>query len=402
MNTDFLTREADRCVKCGLCLPHCPTYQLARDEAESPRGRIALIQGWVSGDLDADQPLLDHLDHCLLCRRCETACPSDVKYAALMDAARESLSRKVPQWLPDMLAHSDRQRMGLRLAAVAMKSGMKTWFPSKVVRRLLSISAAIAESKPGSGAFLNRHYAANGPVKGEVALFSGCMQQSVDMHALQAAVRILTAIGYVVSVPSSQQCCGAMHAHAGYRQCASELEKSNLAAFSSKEYAALITVSSGCGSHLADLSGLDCAVMDAAAFVQQNGGVRALHVAEIRRKIAILVPCTLAAMGQQKQVLALLHELPGAELFELQGMGCCGGAGLNLVTRQEIGRQLVKPLIKQLAATGANIVVTTNSGCALQLQMAASKAGLGIRVAHPLELVVEQLEQRDEQSLFPL
>ena len=378
-------------MKCGLCLPHCPTYQLAHNEAESPRGRIALIQGWISGELEPDQPLLNHLDRCLLCRRCEDACPSAVRYAALMDGARASLPRTVPRWLPDILADRGRQRISMKLAAVAVKSGMQNWFPSTTVRRLLSVAATIREVESNSRTKLNSRYAANKPLKGDVALFTGCMGETVDMPGLEAAIRILTASGYTVSVPPSQQCCGAMHAHAGYQQRAAELESSNLIVFAQKGYDALITVSSGCGSYLADISGLDCPVMDAGAFIQQNGGIEDLPLTEIRRKIAVFLPCTLAAMRQQTQVRALLQNLPGAELFELQGMGCCGGAGLHLISQPQIGEQLVKPLVEQLAASGAKTVVTTNSGCALQLQSAAKKAGLGITVLHPLELVVQQL-----------
>ncbi len=391
MNTDFLIKEADRCVKCGLCLPHCPTYQLARDEAESPRGRIALIQGWVSGDLQADHSLLDHLDRCLLCRRCEGACPSAVSYTALMDAARASLPRTTPRWLPDLLADRGRQRMAMKLAAIALKSGMQSWFPSAAIRRLLAVAATIHEIHSGSRVTLNQRYAAKNPLKGEVALFTGCMGEAIDMQAIAAAIRILTASGYAVTVPPSQQCCGAMHAHAGYQQRAVELKRINLGIFANKGYDALITLSSGCGSYLADIHELDCPVMDAGAFIQQNGDIRSLPLTEVRRKIAIFLPCTLAAMGQQKQVMALLQNLPGAELFELQGMGCCGGAGLHLITRPHTREQLVTPLIAQLAASQASIVATTNSGCALQLQLAASKAGLGISVVHPLELVAEQL-----------
>ena len=385
-------------MKCGLCLPHCPTYQLAHNEAESPRGRIALIQGWASGDLEADHSLLDHLDHCLLCRRCEGACPSSVGYTALMDAARASLPRTTPRWLPDTLADHGRQRMAMKLAAVAVKTGMQAWFPSEIVRRLLSIAATIDEAEAESPATLKNRYASIETVKGEVALFTGCMRETVDSTAIQAAIRILTASGYAVSIPPSQQCCGAMHAHAGYQQRAAELKRINLTAFANKGYDALISLSSGCGSYLTDIPGLDCPVMDAGAFIQKNGGIRSLPLTEFRRKIALFLPCTLAAMGQQKQVMALLHDLPGAELFELQGMGCCGGAGLHLITQPHTAEQLVKPLIDQLAASQTNIVATTNSGCALQLQLAAKKTGLGISVVHPLELVAEQLLNTGEEK----
>jgi glycolate oxidase iron-sulfur subunit len=393
VNSDFLIKEADRCVKCGLCLPHCPTYQLARDEAESPRGRIALIQGWAAGDLQADRSMLAHLDHCLLCRRCEGACPSGVNYSELMDAARASLPRTTPRWLPDVLADGGRQRMAMKLAAVAGKSGMQAWFPSAIVRRMLRIAATLSASESGSSTPLKKYYAAAKTQQGEVAVFTGCMGATVDRRAIAAAIEIITASGYAVSIPPSQQCCGAMHAHAGYRQRAAEQKRTNLALFAGKGYDSLITLSSGCGSYLADISELDCPVMDAGAFIQQIGGIGSLPLTEIRRKIAIFLPCTLAAMGQQKQVMALLQDLPGAELIELQGMGCCGGAGLHLLTQPHTGEQLVEPLIHQLAASQATLVATTNSGCALQLQTSANKAGLGISVVHPLELVVQQLQK---------
>ncbi|MEN8213311.1 MAG: (Fe-S)-binding protein [Pseudomonadota bacterium] len=396
MNTDFLIREADRCVKCGLCLPHCPTYLLARDEAESPRGRIALIQGWASGALNADRPLLGHLDSCLLCRRCEGACPSEVHYAALLDAARESLPATVPRWLPDTLADRGWQSAALKLAAAANRAGMRRWFPSARVRRLLDVSKTIQQASPPLRVPLKERYAAVGTEQAEVALFTGCMGEALDRTALEAAVAILTASGVSVSIPPSQQCCGAIHAHAGYHRAAGKYRAANLAAFTGTGIEALLTVSSGCGSWLADSAGLDVPVMDAAAFIQQRGGIGALPLAEVRRTIATFMPCSLAVMQQQKPVMTLLSDLPGAELLELEGMGCCGGAGLNLITQPDSGEQLVKPLIEQLAASKATVVATTNSGCALQLQQAAGRAGLGISVVHPLQLVSEQLEKRHD------
>lgn len=395
MNSDFLIREADRCVKCGLCLPHCPTYRLARDEAESPRGRIALLQGWATGRLEVDEPLLTHLDNCLMCRRCESACPSSVDYSALLDGAREMLPRAVPAWLPDTLASPGRQRVAMKLTAGAAMTRMRKWFPSATIRRLLAVATVIRDLEPHTGNRLKTSYAPESGSKGVVALFTGCMGRGVDRPALDAAIRILTACGYEVEVPRSQQCCGAMHAHAGYQQTAAMHRDANVRTFANKGYDALVTVSSGCGSYLADNRELDSPVMDAGAFVQQQGGLSNFPLADIRRKIAVLTPCSLAAMRQQQLVMELLQELPGAEFFELQGMGCCGGAGLHLITRPQAGEQLVEPLISQLAASQAEIVTTTNSGCALQLRLAASKAGLGISVVHPLELVAEQLEIND-------
>lgn len=404
MNHRHLIREADRCVKCGLCLPSCPTYELSRVEAESPRGRIALIQGWATGQLDADQTLLRHLDNCLLCRRCEGACPSNVAFSALMDGARAQLPHSIPAWLPNILANPRRQSAAMQFAAGTDFSGAHKWFPSAIVRRMLAIAALLRDSgghsrgsrSPGGAAVSGTGE------RGKVALFGGCMGGSADSSALQAAAKLVAACGYRVEIPAAQRCCGAMHAHAGYAQRAAAYRAANLEAFAGRGYEAVITVSSGCGSFLADISELDCVVMDAGAFVQQRGGVGKLPLARVSRRIAYFLPCSLAAMGQQQLIQELLQELPGAKLIELQGRGCCGGAGLQLLTRTGEGARLVEPLIKQLRESRVETVATTNSGCALQLQLAAREAGLGIFVVHPLELVAEQLENNHAESLFPL
>ena len=404
MNHRYLIREADRCVKCGLCLPSCPTYELRREEAESPRGRIALIQGWATGQLDADQTLLGHLDNCLLCRRCEGACPSDVAFSALMDEARARLPRSVPAWLPDILANPRRQSTALRFAAAAAFAAAHKWFPSAIVRRMLAVAALLRESgghSRGSRSPAGAAVAGAGE-KGKVALFGGCMGGSVDSSALRAAAQLVAACGYRVEIPAAQRCCGAMHAHAGYAQRAAAYRAANLRAFTARGYAAVVTVSSGCGAFLAEMDELDCAVMDAGAFVQQQGGIGALPLARVSRRVAYFLPCSLAAMGQQRLIRELLQDLPGAQPIELQGWGCCGGAGLQLLTSPAEGARLVEPLVKQLRESQAECVATTNSGCALQLQLAAREAGLGIFVVHPLELVAEQLENNHAESLFPL
>jgi glycolate oxidase iron-sulfur subunit len=404
VNHRFLIREADRCVKCGLCLPSCPTYELNREEAESPRGRIALIQGWATGELDADQALVKHLDSCLLCRRCEGACPSDVAFSALMDGARAQLPHTIPAWLPGILANPRRQGAAMRFAAGTAFARAHKWFPFSIVRRMLAVAALLRDSgsrSRGSRGLEGAAVSGDGE-RGKVALFGGCMGGSADSPALQAAAKLLAACGYRVEIPAAQRCCGAMHAHAGYAQSAAAYRAANLQAFSGRGYEAVVTVSSGCGSFLADIAELDCAVMDAGAFVQQQGGIGELPLARVDRRIAYFLPCSLASMGQQQLIRELLQDLPGADPIELRGKGCCGGAGLQLLTHPGEGERLVEPLIKQLRDSQAESVATTNSGCSLQLQLAARKAGLGIVVVHPLELVAEQLESNDAESLFTL
>ena len=395
MNKDLLLLEADRCVKCGLCLPHCPTYRLYRDEAESPRGRISLIQAVASGSLEPDRALMTHLDRCLLCRRCEGACPSDVRYGALVDMARSIFPRSVPKWLPDQLSRSAGQGMPLKIGSLLGRIGIGRLMPAGAASKLLQLAAA----SEGGWKPLPL-YPALSSAKGKVALFTGCTGSAFDSATLQSAISLLTASGFVVEVPAAQGCCGGVHAHAGFAEDASALEQRNLEAFNGKGFDAVVTVSSGCGIQLLEQQGLDAPVYEISAFLYERADLRSLPFAPIDRTVAVHSPCSLHAMKQQKSLPALLGMLSGIELVTVSGEGCCGGAGLHMITQAEQGSRIAAPLLEELKASGAELLVTTNIGCALHLREQIAKAGMAVAVRHPVELLADYLEKSDESSLF--
>ena len=192
-------------MKCGLCLPHCPTYRLYRDEAESPRGRIALMQAVAGGLLEPDAKLIGHLDNCLLCLRCEGACPSGVRYSAMLDEAREELTAHRHEHLAELLTSNRLLDM-----ALGVGRGVGKFLPRGDGEGLLArLKPLIPERKPFS--LKTGFYPATGEQRGEVALFTGCVGRHTDAAALEALVQILTHQGYTVHVPADQACCGAIH-----------------------------------------------------------------------------------------------------------------------------------------------------------------------------------------------
>ena len=228
MDRDSIQTKADQCVKCGLCLPHCPTYRLYRNEAESPRGRIALLQAVTGGILDVDEKLIGHLDNCLLCRRCEGACPSDVQFGAMMDEARSELTAHKNTRLADLLTNNR-----ILDLALGVGRGVGRFLPHGEGRGLLAkLSPLIPKRKPFS--LKTGLYPATAEPRGRISLFAGCVGRHTDADALEAAVAILTRQGFVVKVPASQVCCGAIHSHAGEMEKAQGFIRQNRDAFSGK------------------------------------------------------------------------------------------------------------------------------------------------------------------------
>ena len=225
-------KEADRCVKCGLCLPHCPTYQLRSNESESPRGRIALVDGLLRGRLKPDAALKAHIDSCLLCRKCETACPSKVDYHSVIDTAREQLGGSSA--FAKELAKPKRMRWLSRLGR---------WLPS--VHPLLKLNKALPEGgdPPKAGV-----YSANRPSIGKVGLLTGCATSIYQGGTLRAAIKLLNALGYVVVVKESSGCCGALAKHSGDRELAEQLMNANETAF--KHVDSVVSIATGCSSYL--------------------------------------------------------------------------------------------------------------------------------------------------------
>lgn len=373
-----LLEEADRCVKCGLCLAVCPTYQILANEAESPRGRISLLQGLWSGALTPDNAMEGHLRGCLQCLRCQNACPSGVDYRKLIEAGLADVPRR-HAWLLRMLNQAPVRPWLLGLFGWWRRG---RWFRPglrllpKAWRQLLGLFPRVAAlplaTKPQP----------DGPT-----LFLGCVSRIVDNQAQLAFVRLCDALGLEVRLAEGQGCCGALHAHGGWPEQAQALAERNTRAFANSSQ--IISLASGCTAQLHRLHG--DRVVDATSWLLEQPWPASVQVRPLEQRVAMHSPCSQGSKARQA-VLELLHLIPRVQILSLGiGHGCCGGAGMALVEQPQLGQRLVSPLIDELRASGVGLVVTSNSGCALQLRRALAEAGLAIEVLHPLELLVRQL-----------
>ena len=402
----------DPCVHCGFCLPACPTYLATGDESDSPRGRIVLMRALERGELPADDPaLIEHLDACLGCRGCEPVCPSGVGYGRGLEAAREQIARTTG--------------LGVRARAIlAVFRRSVLWRPIFTLARVLRIThipallartsftaAMLASTEPPnviarSGATKQSgrsgHQIAAAPpgprndARPTVALFRGCVMDTLFRHLHDATRRTLGANGYrVIEVPG-QGCCGALHEHAGDRADAEALARRNIAAFAD-DADFIVVNSAGCGALLKDyghLLGED----RGAAFAARVRDVSELLAAAGPRvggalplDVAYDAPCHLQhAQGVHAEPLAVLAAIPELRLRLLPGHDkCCGSAGIYSMLHPGMARSVLELKVAELAAAlpRPSLVTTGNPGCLMQIGAGLRAAQLPIGVAHPVELL---------------
>ncbi len=399
-----------RCVHCGFCLPTCPTYAVLGVEMDSPRGRIRLMQGVLDGRIDAaSDGFATHISRCLDCRACETACPSGVEYGKLFEGARALLARErrpspaagavralaFRALLPrpallalfarvSSLARRLRVDALLRLAGARRLAGLLALVPARVSSR------ALPPLVPAAGAR-----------RGRVALFTGCVMRAAFADTNAATARVLARNGFEVVVPAEQTCCGALHGHAGAADDARALARRNIAALESLDVEAFIVNAAGCGAHLKGYGWLlrdDPAWRDrAAAFAArvrdaaEHLGAAGLTAAPGRLdgRIAYDDPCHLLH-GQRvsREPRALLAAIPGLEVVPLaEADWCCGSAGSYNVTQPELSRALLERKIANVVASGAQILVTANPGCQMQLEAGVRAARAPVSVMHLMDLL---------------
>ena len=407
--------DYSRCVHCGLCLNHCPTYRLWGQEADSPRGRIRQMQLVDEGLLQLRETFVTHIDRCLDCRACETACPSGVEYGKLIEATRAQIEQhyKRPVFsriardfvyrrllpYPKRIAAAARllriyQRSGL--AAIARGTGILALLGLRDRERLLpTIDSKFFFSDLGAT------YPAHGPRRARVAFFAGCVAQVTFSELNRATIRVLQANGCEVLVPAGQVCCGALPAHAGVRDVARNLARLNFDAFPAKDFDAIITNAAGCGSTLKEYThlfpGADSAHEQAAQFSSKMRDVSEflaeLGLAAPLRPIPLRVTyqdyCHLAHGQKVREApRKLIRAVPGVELVEmLLADQCCGSAGVYNVTETEASLELLAIKMGSARGTKAQAIVTSNPGCILQLRAGAAIHGTGQEVLHVVELL---------------
>jgi glycolate oxidase iron-sulfur subunit len=389
LTPDQLLAEADRCVKCGLCLPLCPTYRVHRDESESPRGRIALIQGLHGGLLQySDAGVRESLDHCLMCRQCEGGCPSGVRYAEIMDASRVLYGSPVPRDLADRVAKPSKALLGV--GRLLQRAGADKLLQDGINKRLLSLAGYSSSAER----FAPLYPAKCEPV-GSVALFTGCQGPTTEPRVLKAAIECLTQYGYAVHVPEKQGCCGAVYQHAGFDEAANACRDLNQTVFENKRYSSVVTVSSGCSLQLHEYGGLNAPVREvidvvASHLTREHFNRQQDGVGEgVKRRLGVMIPCSQKKLGGEMAVYQLLEQLTDCNIISLNGLGCCGAGGLNMVLFPHEAEKIAEPLLEEIRAARPDVIVTSNVGCAMQLRDQMHEQGLSIPVKHPLELIAE-------------
>jgi glycolate dehydrogenase iron-sulfur subunit len=407
--------DLDRCVHCGLCLNACPTYRELHVEMDSPRGRIyQMVQ--VAGGAPISPSYLEHIDLCLACRGCETACPSGVEYGRLVEAARAEIENKIrrpwrERWLRWLVFRKLLpSRLSLEIAGgllyMYQASGLKrlAGLPGFLPARLRELEALAPEIEtPFFFAYYGKTLPAEGQRRHRVAFLGGCIANISFARLNEATVRVLQKNGCEVSVVADQACCGALHVHAGIRDEARKLARKNIDALLHGGFDAIITNAGGCGSTLKEYGEL---LEHDAEYAEKARRFSALvkDVNEFLGSIDLnppmrVVPLTVTyqdschlAHGQKIRSAPrkLLASIPGLELREMQLSDlCCGSAGIYNVVHTGMAMSLLKKKMESVNATGAPVIAASNPGCMLQLRAGVQKFGQGQRVAHVVEILDE-------------
>ena len=395
--------DLDRCIHCGLCLNACPTYRELGVEMDSPRGRVYQMVQVANGKAAITESYMRHIDLCLACRGCESACPSGVQYGRLVEAARTQIAAVHPKPLPMrwalnyILPSRTNIRVVASLLAFYQRSGLQSLVRASGLLKMMGLDKAEALSPRVETPFFyssyGRVFPAEGPQRYRVALLGGCIANVFFARLNEATVRVLQKNGCEVHVPENQTCCGALHVHAGLRDEARVLARRNIDALLGHGYDAIITNAAGCGSTLkeygellegdpraVEFSRLLKDVNEFLAAIELN--TRDLHPLDIT--VTYQDSCHLAH-GQKIKAAPrqLLRSIPGVTFRELPFTDvCCGSAGIYNVLHPEIAEPLLEKKVGNIQFTGATEVATANPGCMLQL-----RAGVPLPVSHVVELL---------------
>lgn len=412
--TPTLREDIARCVHCGFCLQACPTYLELGMETDSPRGRIALIDAMTSNRVAPSASLVSHLDLCLQCRACETACPSGVQFGRIMERGRaavvESRSRPLT-WslrigiLRALLPHRSRLRaamFGLRLYARSplRMPARKNRTIARLMPGMRTLDASLPDV-PASPFTLPPQPAG---LTGTVALLTGCVMPHLYPRTHEATVRVLNRLGYRVVIPEAQTCCGALNVHAGDRSFARRLARRNIDAFLDAGVEAVIVNSAGCGSTMKEYAELlehDTAYRDRTGrFVAMTYDVlefvasrKLPPLGAVKRSVTYQDSCHLVH-GQRvtKAPRAILALIAGLELREMAAPDrCCGSAGIYSIVQREMSQRLLESKMDDVQATRATTIATANPGCMMQLESGLRQRGLQAQVVHVIELLDEAM-----------
>lgn len=407
----------NQCVRCGLCLPTCPTYVETLVETSGPRGRIALIRAVSEGHLDLTSPGFMHqMSECLDCRACEAVCPSGVRYGELLEPARTQIVRATaPRRSPAgrfgraVLIGALFSNLGLMRLAAAFtrfyqRSGLQRFARSSGILRALKLADAEALAPAISPHFFvprDQRFAAQGERRATAFFHAGCVMHVAFTDWHEASVRVLARAGVEVIVPRDQGCCGAITIHAGEMERGRALAKRNIAAFERSGADVYVINAAGCGSALKEYGQLfhedpewheravafSAKVRDITEYLDEIG--LAPGLGPLNAVATYQDPCHLAhAQRITAAPRKLLAHIPGLELREMQESSlCCGSAGIYNITQPEMAERLGRRKVEHVAEVQPNILVTANPGCAMQIANGLRNAGHHIEVLHVVQLL---------------
>lgn len=390
-----LSELTTHCIRCGFCLESCPTFKITGEETESPRGRIYLVRSALEGKLDWKDDVAQHMDRCLGCRACETACPSGVEYGAIFELAKQRVEEARPNAVKKALLAglTDPNKARVQFALAKFLPGRR--MPA-LLNRLVSAGPAEANIPIPQA---NARYAPLvesdlPPIRGEVGLLLGCVMRVLYDPVHEATKRLLRRCGYRV-IEISTPCCGALHAHSGYLDEARE--RANRLVKESPAGIPIIVNSAGCGSTMKEYAALDeslsefaSRVKDASELLLEAGLTERLALSPgVHQKVTYHDACHLAhGQAVTSPPRQLLKAIPGAEIIELEEADtCCGSAGIYNIQQPSYARQLLQRKWQHIERTGAAIVATGNPGCHAWIEQASQDHGRQVRVLHTMQLL---------------
>jgi len=415
--------ELLNCMRCGFCLPSCPTYiESGFKESHSPRGRIALMKGVVDGLIEPDEDVERTLDLCLGCRACEPVCPSGVSYGHLLEEARDIINQNKKHSIPtkvvrklvfgELFPYQNRMRSLMGLLSIYQRSGIQTMTHKLGIMKLFPENLATMEkvlpdvpklkemkSRPSQLEAITEE-------KKRVAFFSGCLMDTMFMKTNDATIKLLQLVGCQIVIPQNQACCGALHGHSGEKDGSKELAKRNIMAFEQLNADYIITNAGGCGAYLIEYDYLFKEDVEwkerAERFVSKLKDITEVLVEMEFHRLPLQLPqqiityqdsCHLRnVMKTSDEPRTLLKGIKGVEYKEMQESdSCCGSAGIYNIVESTMSMQILDRKMTNVKETNATTIVTANPGCLLQMKLGIEREGLSdkVRAVHIIDLLLE-------------
>jgi glycolate oxidase iron-sulfur subunit len=405
------------CVRCGFCLVSCPVFTQTFDEVDSPRGRIHILRALAEGRVSVTQTLLNHLYSCLACRACQATCPSGVRYGFINDIARAKLERKgfgitkrnklLRLLIRHVFPHRKRFELLVRFIEACRGVGLTSIAKrfenfSQGLRRWLQLEEMLPNTRVRR-AFYDGRTAIKPKQKTRmrVGFHLGCASEVLLKDVNEASIKVLLELGCEVIIPEGQTCCGAIAMHTGFDEDAKWFAKRNIEAFERYDVDVIVSNAAGCSAALKEYAQW---LNDDEAFRERAVKFSRLvrdwtevvaqlpfreHMKPLQLRVTYDDPCHLLhAQGIREQPRKLIRAIPSIDFVELrEAEMCCGGAGVHGMLFTELSTELLERKLKNIKETCAQVVVTANTGCKLQLQYGIKKQGLDVKVMHIAELI---------------